>query len=121
MADFVKLARTAQRLITKNGRSMTLAKESITPRDPSKPWSGSDCGTTEITAVVAVTQYSEDEVDGDRIRRGDRQAWVAPPSSGERIEDFDYVIDGDRRWSIQDVLVIEPAETVVAYRMQLRR
>jgi hypothetical protein len=40
MADFEKLAATAQRLVEKNGRAMQLIRHNRTAADPTKPWRG---------------------------------------------------------------------------------
>ena len=40
MADFVKLAATAQRLVEANGRAVDLFRVNRTPDDPARPWRG---------------------------------------------------------------------------------
>lgn len=42
MVDYVRLQRTAERLITKNGRMITFLRPSRIPGDPAKPWNGPD-------------------------------------------------------------------------------
>lgn len=46
MVDYVKLAATAERLVAKNGREITLVRKSETPTDPTKPWKGPQAGET---------------------------------------------------------------------------
>lgn len=42
MVDYTRLARTAERLIRKNGREIIFKKPDLTPLDPLKPWNGPD-------------------------------------------------------------------------------
>lgn len=120
MVDFTRLAATATRLIAADGRDMTIVKESRDPADPSKPWRGNDeGGVIERPVTGAVTRYCEKEIDGEAIKIGDCKIWIGV-EAGYALETFDYIDDGDVRWSIQDVKVIKPADTVVAYRFQVR-
>jgi hypothetical protein len=55
MVDYTKLAATASRLITSNGRSITFVRKSETPADVNKPWKGPVVGeTTFVTDGVFV-------------------------------------------------------------------
>ena len=121
MVDFTSLAAVATRLIKANGRDVTLKRRSRTPDNPDKPWRGTDCGgDQEVTVRASITSYTEDEIDGDLVRRGDRVAWVGA-ESGVSVEEYDFLVDGGARWKIMDVEKIRPATTAVAYRLQLRR
>lgn len=51
MVDYVKLAATAERLITKNGRLIEFVRSVGSPIDPAKPWKGS----TDIEEVVSLS------------------------------------------------------------------
>lgn len=120
MVNFINLAAVATRLIAENGREMTIVKASRDPIDPEKPWRGNDDGgVDEITAVVAITRYDETEIDGEKIKSGDRKGWVGAVA-GKKLETFNYVFDGDVRWNIKKTKVIQPSTIVVAYRFQLR-
>lgn len=56
MVDFTKLAATAQRLISKNGRVVTFVKRTASVLDPSQPWKGSvDSEETVDLSCVFVT------------------------------------------------------------------
>lgn len=47
MVNYVRLAKTAERLINKNGRTVTFRKTLVDP-DNEKPWNGSDAGFLDI-------------------------------------------------------------------------
>lgn len=121
--DYSQLAQTAVDLITLFGSPAVavLPGESVLATD--KDWRGADCGgTKEVVIEIAITDFSIDEIDGDRIRNTDKQGWTFPPATGEDLELARDVIQGSQRFSIENVLdVIKPADTVLAYRFQLRR
>lgn len=111
------LAATAQRLIAKNGRSVTLRKESRTPKDQAKPWRGTDCNDTDITVTAVIVDYTEADIDGERIKRGDRRALVSTTTD---IRQWDLMIDGDEHYRIQNVEQIKPGSVDILWKLQLR-
>lgn len=120
--DFTELAEAAVELVTLFGAPAVavLPGESIAATD--KDWRGSDCGgTADVPIELAVTEFSDDEIDGDQIRRTDKQGWTFPPTTGEDLRDARSVTQDGVRYSIEDTLVIKPATQVLAYRFQLRR
>lgn len=121
MVDFAKLRNTARRLIQENGRSVTLVKDSRTPDDNTKPWLGGDTNDTSVTLNAAIVQYREQDIDGDRIRRGDRRAIVEVPTGNDDLRQFDRLIDRNETWGIVSINKIEPADITVVYVMQIRQ
>lgn len=53
MVDYVKLAATAQRLVSKSGRIVEFVRSAGIPIDPAKPWNGST-DNEEIVSLSAV-------------------------------------------------------------------
>jgi hypothetical protein len=122
--DFVKLAATAERLIEENGRSVTLAKQDETPSNPAEPWRGSTTNTDTSVVIAVVVPVNAKDVDGELIRVGDMQAFVAATSDnvdGEDLEEYDQLLDGTDEWNILDVQLIQPATQRLLYVMKLRR
>jgi hypothetical protein len=117
LANFVRLAQTAERLIRKNGRPVKLLRLSETPLDPDKPWRGTDCAEDEFDAIAAVV---ESESEGVLERRGDFEAWLFP-IPGQDLNTVNFLVDGDKRMAVQLVEEIKPALVPVAYRMVLQR
>lgn len=124
MANFSKLQATATRLIRKNGRAVTVVRASTNPKDPEKPWRGNQCVDTELPTFAAIVDYQERDIDGERIRRGDRRALIEVPkdSDGNEIDlrFFDRLDDRGERWRMMNIQKIEPANTTVVYDVQLR-
>lgn len=124
MADFAKLKATATRLIRKNGRDVVVVKESQVPKDPEKPWLGNQCVDQDETVRAAIVDYREQDIDGSRIKRGDRRALIEVPSDtdGNEIDlrFFDRLDDRGERWRMVNIQKIEPADITVVYDVQLR-
>jgi hypothetical protein len=53
MADYVRLAATAKRLVESNGRPVSFVRLQDAPADPDKPWRGAADPRTPPAATVA--------------------------------------------------------------------
>ena len=143
MADFVKAAATAKRLIEANGRSVTFFKLNRTAADPTKPWRGptldadptSALEGSKVTAKAAfvpasgsgfgrdardrttAAQRQEGGAGGTLVRDIKQIALVAASSmpSGTDLELFDAMRDGDRVWKIQFANILAPATTDIIW------
>lgn len=127
MAVHDKFANTAQRLIAKHGREMTLRKVSEDPANPAKEWRGADPDPEQgfeferpVTAVV--TDYSEEEIDGDQVHRGDKRLLVAAkPNVGIDLLRADSLLDGDQVYGIIGGSLLKPGTTEILYDFQVRQ
>jgi hypothetical protein len=123
MVDYAALAATAKRLIDENGRDVTLTRKDRTPVDPAKPWRAG--GTTDTTIGpfrAVVVPYTEEEMGGTLIKRGDRQALVSGlDGSTNLVEQYNTLTDGSDIWKIEAVDIINPGDTRVVYTLQLRK
>jgi len=122
MPDFNKSAKTAKRLIDKNGRLVTFIRNSRTPDDSNKPWGESDGASQTFDMICAFIDYKVREIDGESIRVGDKKLLANAIDNGDnKIEDFEFVQDGDTKWRIKFVNPTQPGDIVVMYEIQLRR
>lgn len=128
MADYVKLAATATRLIKANGRLITLQKLSATPADATKPWNGPAAPTVavQVTNVGAVfvppggSGLGRSVVDDELIKRCDQIALVAPVEEG--LETMSRILDTDgQTWKIEWVQVLKPAAKTLLYVIGVKR
>lgn len=122
MADYAKLAATAQRLINKNGRDMTLTLRDRTAADPAKPWEGpASPGTdTSVTVKGVHLGYLTEEKNGVLTRSSYETAYVAALDTDPAvIETYDTLVDGSDVWHIQDVEKLAPGDTRILYILQL--
>lgn len=124
MANFTKLRATATRLIRKNGREVELVIDSKKPKDTTKPWrSNRPCSKNTVTVFAAIVKYNEKDIDGSRIKAGDRRALIEIKIEDDAEIDlrfYDLLIDRDERWRIENIEKIEPSTTTVVYDAQLR-
>ena len=121
MVDFAKSAKTAKRIIDKNGRSVEFIKNSSTPVDSDKPWGETDENRVSFTTKAAFIDYDVYEVDGDRIRHGDKKMLVNAIDNGTNdVVNFDVVLDGIYEWRIKNVNAVQPGDIVVMYEVQVR-
>jgi hypothetical protein len=122
MVDFVKSAKTAKRLIDKNGRLVKFVNKSKLLADPDKPWGESKTGSTSFAMICVFTDYESKELDGDNIKAGDKKLLANAIDNGtNKIEDFEFVEDGDSTWRIKSVQPLQPGDTIVMYEVQLRK
>lgn len=108
---------TAQRVIRRYGRTMTLAKRSRTPLDALNPHRGPVLTETETEVTAAFVDggnwgYSADEL-GDMTRKGQKVALVAGPTEG--LETYDRLVDGSSTYEIRSVKTLKPGDTVLLY------
>lgn len=121
MADFVKLAMTATRLIAANGRDVTFIKLDATPTNPAQPWRGNadprvgPAGSITVRAVnVSDGGLGMRADDNELLKRSEKQFIVAG-SAGAALETYNEILDGTARWRILFVDVLEPAGTRLLY------
>lgn len=127
MADFVKLAATAKRLIDKSGRSVTLVKYGNAPQDSDQPWRGQKTyHEVEVTGKAVfvpktqiITNFAE-IVDGVQ-HEGEYALFAADDDGGYDLEGFDAIIDRGKAWRIGKTELIAPADKRVLYLFEVKR
>lgn len=131
MPDYAKLAQTAERLIEKTGRPITLVKFSKEPEDPSKPWRAPTArvDAQEVEATGTFVPLSsrtflgiEDSMPQD-VNRGEQICLVAGLADDESLLNFNEIIDSadDTRWKIVRPQVLQPGATRLLYAFEVKR
>lgn len=125
--DYINLASVATRLISENGRAITLRRGSRTPADPAKPWGPAD--TTEAAAgsaegVQAITTLGVfldlERTDRPLTLAEQKQSRVLVPPDTDIPEEMgpDWVVDdGDRRLEVVTSKPVQPGGTLVYYEL----
>lgn len=125
MADFAALA---DRLISKNGRAISVRQTAQAPVDVDKPWGEqTDTDTDTPTMGVFIDTHATDflarvsavsrlvlspvEVQGTVVLIPGTVA-VAPTTK-------DKIVDGDRVWGISKVTAVQPGTDVALYQVEL--
>lgn len=133
--DYQKAAQLALRLISENGREVTLVKLGQAASDPAKPWRGNpDARTTPEAEAIApgvfvpasgsgLGFFSEDQ---ELIKRSEQILLVAAESvSSYKLEDFNEVIDPEdivnTRWRIELVRMLKPGAIRLLYAIGVKR
>jgi len=126
LADFVKLAATAKRLVDKNGRTATLIKQGNTPTDPTKPWRG--LSTTPVASVTGKVCFVSPSDLGlvqenlDNVKRTEKVAlFAANNDQGKLLEGFDLIRDGATDWKILRSELLQPATKKLLYMFEVAR
>lgn len=117
--DYSKPAATAQRLLERFGRAVTLTRKTPGAYDPATGAPGA--GTTATHAgTAALFDYQQKDIDGTHIRVGDQRAYIAPdlavtPQTGDTL-----TVGGDT-WSVIASRPLAPAGVIVLHDVQVRR
>ena len=116
----------AVRLIGKNGRPVTISRETFV-EDSVEPWkksAGTTTTSTSSTTAVFFDNRESDLVTALRARTGEDLttiqesgtfAWFPAKGLSFAPEPKDQIIDGDTTWEILDVQMIGPGPTPVVY------
>lgn len=130
MVDYTRLLATAQRLITANGRSVTLVQFDTTLSDSDRPWLGPADARSAPEATLAVdavfvdpgsaAKLGLDFVVDDLLKRAE-QVMILSAGADEDLSPYQEVIDGSTRWKITQTQVLRPADTTVLAFIGVRR
>lgn len=129
MPDYVKLAATAERLIAKSGRAITLVKFDRTVETPTKPWRGAEeprgSNATETPTVGVFVEPSSATKLGmsaevtDLLKRSQQMIML---STQVDISAYNEVVDSDStRWKIIGMEKLRPGETTLLYFVGVKR
>ena len=129
--DYTKTIATAQRLITKFGRSITFVSFDETLGEAAKPWKGATAprgagATTLILDAVSVEPRSLDELGrstaiDDLVKRSE-QIMIVSPGSAVSLESFEEIIDDDTsRWKIVGLERLRPGTEILLYFVGVKR
>ena len=120
MVDYVRLAATADRLITKNGRDAQFIVANPIPSNVVEPWKGSDSvgdvSTTHKVVMVppntvrqfGLTALGQGTEFNDLIKFSEEILILFPGTVDLRT--YDHVIDDAVRWTIIGIQVLKPAD-----------
>jgi len=120
--DYENLAEVADRLVTENGRTLSLVKTSSTPSDLSKPWLGTATTATSTPCTGVVIPDHSRRVGLDLVRRRRGRAYVAADDvAAADIRTYDFVEDGSVRWKIEEVERVMPGSRRLLFVLTLSR
>lgn len=140
MADFVRAAATAKKLIEANGRAVTLFKLNRDPDDPSKPWRGTSTAPAVLSGGLQIADVKVAFVPASGSGFGklvadaggsldvafDQVGLLASDSlptgvTPQDVEESDAVRDGSEIWKIVTRGHLKPASKSVMFFLGLKR
>ena len=120
MAIYTSLRATAQRLIQKNGRTITYSVKSATLIDANNPQLGT-VGTTDLTPKAAFINSVVSEKSKNLVQSGDKICLIAADDLPSVVPSTsDFIVDGGVTYDIENVDSIDPSDAPVVYEFILR-
>ena len=131
--NYTKSQAVALRLLTENGRPVTLLKFSTSPDDLNKPWKGSTGLETLTVTAVFTDPVSEKDLGAAEIvmegghKSGKKIAFIA---AGENLDangapidlaEYDQLIDGGRTYKMEEIHTLAPGNIPLMYEVRLAR
>jgi hypothetical protein len=131
--NYTKAQRTALRLLTENGRAVTLVKYSTESADPNRPWRGAEgIPDTTITVTAVFTDpVSEKDLGSAEvmsqggIKRGEQIAFMAASENLDAngvpldLTLYDQMIDGGRAYTMVEIHTLSPGGVPLMYEVRL--
>lgn len=120
MGEYSRANALALRLIKKKGAAATLRVHAAGTATTT-PWDPSAQTSTDYACFAVLTKFSEQLIDGDNIRIGDRLALV--PASGlvGVPHPGDILVLGSNSWGIIKSDPVAPDGNPILYELQVRR
>jgi hypothetical protein len=116
--SYQHLAEISAREIGAKGRDITLRRRSRI----FDPANGLVSETVSDQAARGLfTLYEAGQRDGSTIQQGDQGLLLAASGLATPPSDEDEVLDGGLTWQVMRVERLQPGETALLYRLQLRR
>lgn len=129
MVDYARAKALANRLITKNGRTMTFVQILPYTSDSSKPWRGDSAARTTPTStlekIVAVVEPNTNIRLGETSLIDDllkNYQMVVMVDGEDPLDAYHEIIDDDgTRWRIEYFYKLKPGSVLICHILGLKR
>lgn len=122
MARFDSAIALAQKLIKKNGQTVTLRGFTAgAAPDPAKPWKPGANTPVDQPAVAVFLNYEQKYVDGDTVRVGDQLVFMPASGLTSSPEVEGLVLRGSEQWKIITIKPLSPNGQQIMYELQVRQ
>ena len=135
--NYAKAQATALKLLTNNGRSVTLVKYSTEAADPNRPWRGAEgIPDTTITVTAVFTDpVSEKDLgsaevligDGSGVKQGQQIAFIPAAENLDEngapldLTEYDQLHDGGLAYRMVEIHKLSPGGIPLMYEVRLER
>ncbi|ATS92243.1 head closure Hc1 [Xanthomonas phage Bosa] len=118
--DYADLKTEVDELLAEFGQSCILRRPGgPVVVDPVEGTVTPGSGPVDFPVLGVITDYSDRQIDGDNIRRGDRLMYI---QGNERPEQGDVFLEANgTQWAIIDFDSVDPAGLALVFALQLRR
>jgi len=117
MSTAEELVEVAIELIDEEGREVTFEKVSKVPADEANPHRGSIDRKVTVNQKAVFTDFMVDEVANDRTLESQKK--LLTPHIVDSLDQFDFVVDGNKRWKIKNIKTVQPGNTPIMYEMRV--
>lgn len=117
--DYAKLAATAVRLISENGRALSLRKPPQAPADVAKPWGArAVAGAVVVATTGAFFDLEREELVETALERRQQRVLIPPePPLPEELGPRWQVDDGSIRYDVLVSRPVKPGPVVLYYEL----
>lgn len=131
--DWNRPAKTAERLINKYGREVSIIRFTDTPGNPSQSWRGPSAPRTTVDVAVTAkavfvgltdSDWGTMTISDDLKKRSEKICMISPGESTitENLATFTQILDADStRWNITGVETLEPGDKKILYMIGVKR
>lgn len=120
MSVYDRAASLALKQIAKYGRSVTFRQVTPGTFDPAT-YATTGNTTTDATVKAFFKDYKERQIDGEIIKRNDKQILIAASALSVTPQTNDTIVDGGVTYTIVNMETVKPGDVAVLYKMQGRK
>lgn len=113
--NYDRFARLALKQIADKGRDITLLNNQRGTYNPLTNTMSDGADTTRTVRAV-FNAYKAKDIDGEIIRQGDKQCLIAGAVGAREI-----IVDGADQYAIVSIEVVQPGDTLILSKVQVRR
>ncbi len=121
MARFTKFVLLAQRLITKNGRSIVIVFPTSIDQDINKPYLGKiESVNTKTVVGVFLNQSRDDQTAPSLVTKGVKHVLIAAGDiTPDEMTTATKIQDRGIDWKISNVKIVDPGDDVIMYDVEV--
>lgn len=132
MPDYTRLQKTADRLIKKSGREISIVRLALAEDTDETPWRGTTkprqepedvVETSGVFVPISATSYLGIEIvfKNDNVARGQQVILVPALASEDDISEYDEVHDNGSIWKIVRAQLLKPGPVPLLYAFEVKQ
>ncbi len=118
--NYGKLVQTAKRLIARFGGPISIVATN-TAANPTQGWKAGTAAPATQDAKGVFVNYEQKFVDGTVIRQGDQKVLISAADLTFAPNFVGYIQRGTEKWNVVKIEPLNPGDTMIIYKVQVRR